>query len=71
MALLRPKVRPQEPFGQEVAQRIALAGATAIVDLGESSSWKTWKFGNKDWQVEAWRLYDIVGEHALAVRPGR
>jgi hypothetical protein len=71
VALLRPKVRPEEPFGTEVAQRIALAGATAIVDLSESSSWKTWKFGNKDWQVEAWRLYDIVGElHKLSGRVG-
>jgi hypothetical protein len=46
-----------------VAHRIALAGATAQVDLGTESSWKTWKFGNKDWQVEGWRLYDIVPEH--------
>jgi hypothetical protein len=41
----------------------ALTAATAVVDLGEGSSWKTWKFGNRDWQVEAWRLYDIVPEH--------
>lgn len=53
MALLRPRV--PEP-------RKALSAATAIVDLGGNSSWKTWKFGNKDWQAEAWRLYDIVGE---------
>ena len=63
MALLKPKREPQEPFGAEVARRIALAGATAQVDLGASSSWKTWKFGNKDWQTEGWRLYDIVPEH--------
>lgn len=64
MALLKPKREAApEPFGAEVARRIALAGATAQVDLGASSSWKTWKFGNKDWQTEGWRLYDIVPEH--------
>ncbi|AAT36752.1 portal protein [Actinoplanes phage phiAsp2] len=63
MALLKPKSAPPEPFGAEVARRIALAGATAQVDLGASSSWKTWKFGNKDWQTEGWRLYDIIPEH--------
>src|SRR5262245_8725476 len=34
-----------------------------MVDLSDASSWKTWKFGNVDWQVEGWRLYDIVAEH--------
>jgi hypothetical protein len=66
VALKRPRTieRPQDPFGhQEIERRTALAGATAIVDLGESSSWRTWKFGNKDWQAEGWRLYDIVPEH--------
>jgi hypothetical protein len=33
-----------------------------MVDLGGASSWKTWKFGNTDWQTEAWRLFDIVPE---------
>ncbi len=68
MALRRPRTttteRPHDPFAIEhVERRMALAGATAMVDLSESSSWKTFKFGNKDWQVEGWRLYDIVPEH--------
>lgn len=54
MALKRPRT-DDEPR--------AVAGATAIVPLDQASSWKTWKFGNKDWQVEGWRLYDIVPEH--------
>lgn len=53
MALKRP--RTDEPR--------ALTGATAIVPLDQASSWKTWKFGNRDWQIEGWRLYDIVPEH--------
>ena len=65
MALFRPRaVRAPDPFGIEhVERRTALAGATAIVDLGGGSSWRTWKFGNRDWQTEGWRLYDIVPEH--------
>jgi hypothetical protein len=66
MALRRPRTteRPADPFGMDgPARRIALAGATAVVDLGSESSWRTWKFGNKDWQAEGWRLYDIVPEH--------
>lgn len=66
MALRRPRAvieRDPDPFGaKQVERRTALAGATAMVDLGGGSSWKTWKFGNTDWQSEAWRLYDIVGE---------
>lgn len=54
MALKRPRL--EEP-------RRSLAGATAIVPLDAASSWKTWKFGNRDWQIEGWRLYDIVPEH--------
>lgn len=68
MALRRPRAsttieRDPDPFGnKQVERRTALAGATAIVELGEGSSWATWKFGNTTWQTEAWRLYDIVGE---------
>jgi hypothetical protein len=67
VALFRPRARraPEpDPLGLEaVERRAALAGATAIVDLADGSSWKTWKFGNRDWQTEAWRLYDIIPEH--------
>jgi hypothetical protein len=65
VALRRPKTAPRpDPFGiEQVERRTALAGATAIVNLGEESSWRTWKFGNKDWQTEGWRLYDIIPEH--------
>lgn len=67
MALRRPRTttveRAPDPFAIEhVQRRTALAGATAMVELGEGSSWATWKFGNSTWQTEAWRLYDIVGE---------
>lgn len=73
MALRRQRVKDApDPFGtRQMERRAALAGATAIVDFGGNSSWKTWKFGNRDWQAEAWRLYDIVGElHKLSGRVG-
>lgn len=40
----------------------ALTAAAAFVRLEGTGSWKTWRFGETDWQAEAWRLYDIVGE---------
>jgi len=73
MAFRRPRTERPDPFGHhQVARRTALAGATAMVDLGGTTgSWRTWKFGNQDWQVEAWRLYDIIPElHKLAGRIG-
>lgn len=67
MALRRPRSRA----GTALMPRRSLAGATAMVDLGAASSWQTWKFGNKEWQTEAWRLYDIVPEiHKISGRIG-
>lgn len=57
MALRKPRLARTEP------ERRAITGATALVELSGASSWKTWKFGNTEWQTEGWRLYDIVAEH--------
>lgn len=57
MALRRPRSTAVEP-----APRYSMTAATALVNFDGAGSWKTWKFGNKDWQNEAWRLYDIVAE---------
>jgi hypothetical protein len=68
MALKRPKRVKAEPFPERPR---GLTAAVAQVDLSAGSSWKTWKFGNADWQAEAWRLYDIVPElNKLAGRVG-
>lgn len=65
MALFRPKLDE----GAEPER--ALTAAVAAVDFSEGSSWKTWKFGNRKWQAEVWRLYDLVPEfHFLAGRIG-
>lgn len=69
MALRRPKLARTGPEPRRTPA--ALAGATALVPLDLSNSWKTWKFGNRDWQTEAWRLYDIIPElHKLTGRIG-
>lgn len=58
MALKRPRAR----VAPAVPAPRAVTAATASVVLGRGSAWATWRFGNLDWQIEAWRLYDIVGE---------
>lgn len=66
MALLRPRSAETVP-----AVDRTLTAASATVTLDQTSSWKTWKFGNADWQDEVWRLYDIIPElHKLAGRIG-
>lgn len=52
-------LRRRRPHANE---RPALTAATAQISMGNASSWKTWKFGNQAWQVEAWRLYDLIPE---------
>lgn len=67
MAWRRPKP-PQstpEPVARaavEADRARGLTAATATVELGRESAWATWKFANREWQIEAWRLYDIVPE---------
>lgn len=66
MALKRPPAIPQIAPPVDVVPR-AVTAATANVVLGRGSAWASWRFGNRDWQIEAWRLYDIIGElHFLA-----
>lgn len=39
----------------------ALTAAVSSVQMG-GTAWKAWKFGDRSWQAEAWRLYDITGQ---------
>lgn len=48
------------PTAAETAR--ALTAATANIPLGVQGAWSSWKYGNRDWQIEAWRLYDIIPE---------
>src|SRR4029079_14655502 len=38
-----------------------VASAARIKNL-EGRAWRSYRFGDDTWQVEAWRLYDIIGE---------
>lgn len=44
---------------------VSLVASAARISL-EGQGWRTYRFGNDDWQTEAWRLYDIVGEMRFA-----
>lgn len=57
MALRKPPTPVERPRPKR-----AVTAATATVSLDKSGAWATWRFGNREWQIEAWRLYDIVGE---------
>lgn len=39
----------------------ALTAASARMAIN-GVGWKTWRFGDQAWQIEAWRMYDIIGE---------
>lgn len=38
----------------------AVTASTAAFNM-EGVGWQTWRFGDRAWQREAWRLYDITG----------
>ena len=41
--------------------RNALTAASTRMSIN-GVGWKTWRFGDQAWQLEAWRMYDIIGE---------
>lgn len=43
----------------------SLVASAARINL-EGQGWRTYRFGNDEWQSEAWRLYDIIGELRFA-----
>lgn len=45
----------------EPAPRRAVTAAVASLQM-DGVGWKTWRFGHRQWQNEAWRLYDITGQ---------
>lgn len=64
MVSLRGKRRAEPTPEPEVPTRdphATLSAAVARVEM-TGSAWKTWKFGDRDWQADAWRLYDITGQ---------
>ena len=39
----------------------ALTAASVTMSI-TGGGWKNWRFGDQAWQMEAWRMYDIIGE---------
>ena len=38
----------------------ALTAASVKMSIN-GVGWKNWRFGDQAWQMEAWRMYDIIG----------
>jgi hypothetical protein len=56
----RGHIAPQEPV------RNSLVASAARIKL-DGQGWRSYKFGDDTWQMETWRLYDIIGElHFIA-----
>jgi len=67
---LEAELRRPVPIDPEVRRTALKAAATrghtitaavSRVEL-DGASWKTYRFGDRDWQTDAWRLYDITGQ---------
>lgn len=55
----QPPPPPPEPT-TPVGHAAALTAAASHVTL-DAAAWRDWRFGDRAWQADAWRLYDITG----------
>lgn len=53
--------RDTRPDGEQSNTRGSMVAASAFVKMS-GVSWKEWRFGDREWQTEGWRLYDITGQ---------
>lgn len=58
--LRKPRTAPDGPTPL-VTPHQALTAAVSSVQM-TGTAWRTWKFGDRSWQADAWRLYDITGQ---------
>lgn len=58
---LREARNPDAPAPPPLTPREALTAAVSSVQM-TGTAWQSWKFGDRSWQAEAWRLYDITGQ---------
>ncbi len=52
---------PGTALARRTPAHMAITGSAATVNM-EGVAWQTWRFGNRAWQNEAWRLYDLTGQ---------
>lgn len=57
----RRRDEPDKPTGDGLDPHGSLSAAVAQVQM-TGTAWRTWKFGDRAWQADAWRLYDITGQ---------
>lgn len=56
---------PAEPaLPEDGAPALGIPSLTAAISqvVMDGVAWKSWRFGDKAWQRDAWRLYDITGQ---------
>jgi hypothetical protein len=54
--------RDKEPIKPASSSARSLTAAATRVDLKDATSWQMFKLGDRRWQLESWRHYDICGE---------
>ncbi len=59
--ILRPGLTPPDTPTPAPTPHAALTAAVARVEM-KGAAWQNWKFNDRTWQDEAWRLYDITGQ---------
>jgi hypothetical protein len=58
----RPR-RDEQPEPETIGQHHTAAMSAAVAQVQMSgAAWKDWRFGDRAWQADAWRLYDITGQ---------
>lgn len=57
---IAPEVR-RNALKAAATRGTALTAAVSRVEL-DGTGWKTYRFGDRAWQSDAWRLYDITGQ---------
>lgn len=58
--------RPRRPPGEQSNTRGLVAASWTV--RFEGAAWRDWKPGNREWQADAWRLYDITGQLRFVAR---
>jgi hypothetical protein len=59
---LRRRAEPLPPPLPEPSRPPRSLVASAAKLRLDGQGWRTWQFGDDNWQQEAWRLYDVIGE---------
>jgi hypothetical protein len=45
----------------EAKRQLAITASASTVNM-DGASWRNYRFGDRTWQADAWRLYDITGQ---------